>query len=129
MRAPVTTLVARLALGLVLGLGAALVGCEEDDPCGPDLEFERGYCRPLRPDAGGGPPATADAGPGFGTPCAEDQQCGGMAPRCFRRPEEAMGFCSATDCDKMPAICPAGWLCFDLSIIVPGSPHGCVKPP
>jgi hypothetical protein len=137
MRARAASSLPTLALASLLA-GLGLLGCTEDEPCDGTSVYRNRHCvlratiaalDAAAPPDGPPPGPAGDGGPGFGAPCVDDPSCagGGAADRCFKRPGEAAGFCSAVGCDKEPGVCPAGWLCYDLSTIVPGSPWGCVK--
>jgi len=144
-------------IGLVLCLAAALAlpaglvaagcvtsGCATSASCSPGERFSQGMCLPAgsgsRPSS---PTAETDAGAlgdgcdavapksgktgTFGATCKTDDDCGNPAPICAIQPTDATGFCSQINCSTNPSVCPAGWSCFDPSVINPDWPTVCVK--
>ena len=98
-----------------------LAGCILDDPCSPGQTFKNYVCIE-QPDGGpstdGGDGADASDGAGgasgngmFGAPCVDSNNCEPPAPFCAKDPNQPMGVCTATDCDKNPMVCPADWYC------------------
>jgi len=137
-----------ISIALLCLLTAA--ACEIDEPCDPGYELKAGLCQKVvaggadaaatattmcidkpGPDAGASDAAAPAAPTGeFGRPCTDDtnhSECAEPAPLCFKQQGAASGFCSAINCNIYCNVCPATWTCFDLSLVQPGSPHGCVK--
>ena len=128
--------------GLFLALlGVALVGCANDATCDPGQEPRGGYCVTVTVDAG---PTTADAASAadagactlgdagvdsIGTLCTDNvghSECDCTAPYCSISPGESEGICTRTGCVEDPAVCPAGYMCMDLSVFDPELPSLCV---
>jgi hypothetical protein len=127
------------ALALALPAALLLVGCAKDSSCGPGERFKSGMCLPAgsgqkattpepEADAGGdGAPVSSGKTAAFGDVCKTNDDCGDPAPVCAIQPTDATGFCSQVDCGADPSVCPAGWSCFDPSVINPDWPTVCVK--
>lgn len=111
------------ALLALLALGA----CDVGDRCDPDQTLRSGVC--FGPDAA--PPAD-DAAPStespFGAVCVEHTDCVAPTSFCARQPADPTGYCTAVGCLDDATVCPAGWTCFDLSVIQAGLPAICTKP-
>ncbi len=121
--------------------------CEVDEPCDPGYSLDKGLCEKSptvgtdaasantcidkpSPDAGISDSGAAPAPGEFGRPCTDDvthSECAEPAPLCFKQSASMPGFCSAINCDLYCNICPATWSCFNLGLVQPGAPHGCVK--
>jgi len=117
---------------LLLLLHAA--ACADTATCDEDERFSNGMCLPA---GSGGEPAPDDspdaAAPNdaarvgeFGAECTVNSDCGDPAPVCAIQETDAVGFCSQVDCVDAPDVCPAGWQCFDPSVINPDWPTVCV---
>jgi hypothetical protein len=68
---------------------------------------------------------------GFGAPCndtAAHSDCPCAANYCSKSPFDTQGYCSMSGCKENPAICPAGWSCFDVSVFAEGQPSVCMRP-
>lgn len=73
-------------------------------------------------------PADTGAISGLGDSCKTDADCKGTADYCALQPPATTGYCTVTGCDpKVPASCPSGYYCFDLSIFDPKLPKMCAK--
>ncbi|HVU02038.1 MAG TPA: hypothetical protein VHE30_09810 [Polyangiaceae bacterium] len=115
-------------------------GCANDATCFPGERFKSGLCLPSGSGSKGGTHAdagstTGDAGADgaasgrtatFGADCLTNADCGNPAPVCAIQPTDPKGFCTQVDCVNAPAVCPAGWQCFDPSVINPDYPTLCV---
>lgn len=136
-----------LLVGSSVALGAAF-GCAMDAGCDPDQVYRNGMC--LAKGSGKAPAtsttAAADAGPPgeggavdltcgpgsaatgtFGADCKVDADCGCPAPVCAIQSTDTLGFCTQIGCVDNPSACPAGWHCFDASVLNPDYPQLCVK--
>ena len=114
-----------VAYSIALLLVAA---CEpESERCDPDQRYSYGLCYAI--DA---PPLPVDAAPGsylhFGDVCTGDPDCAAPTDFCAKYPSDPTGYCTRTGCLADPNRCPAGWSCYDLSVILAGLPAICVKP-
>ncbi len=110
----------------VIALTLLLAGCGVGRLCDPDQTHVNGVC--YAPDA---PPATADADETyahFGDVCVVDTDCPVPTSFCAKLPADPTGYCTAVGCLTDPAVCPAGWGCFDLSVLQAGLPSICTKP-
>jgi hypothetical protein len=123
-------------------LGSA---CNDDgQPCDPGQVIQDRLCvAGPKPEAGPPDVETADGEaidgeiedivnevpppPGmFGKVCmiaGESAECAAPAPYCAIAPSATVGYCTAINCKADPTICPAGWTCFDVSVI-----NFCLKP-
>jgi hypothetical protein len=118
-------------------------GCiDEDKACG-DMELVDGMCIPKTQGTDtNDPPDTSDAGAdagadenadteedglpaGMGDVCTGDGTCTGEADFCALEPGAAEGMCTVQGCTVEPNDCPAGYICFDLSIFAAGLPTIC----
>jgi len=124
-------------IGLVLLCTALLEGgCADTATCDPGQKLKSGMCFDVgtssssgeEADGGGIPECGPDAAPDgeFGRTCTADSECGCPAPVCAIQPGDAEGFCTQIGCDKDPTLCPAGFTCFDLSVIDPSYPVACL---
>jgi hypothetical protein len=113
--------------------------CQPDQPCDPDQVHVGSLCYavPAPVDAGDSGPADAgsDAGPdggglcsapdgGFGAACTDVAQCPCGLDFCVAF--SGFDYCTRKGCLADPSICPAGWVCTDLSAY--GQPAVCFKP-
>jgi hypothetical protein len=74
------------------------------------------------------PAADTGAITGLGDPCKTNTECKATADYCAVQPPATTGYCTITGCDpKVPASCPSGYYCFDLSIFDPKLPKMCAK--
>jgi hypothetical protein len=106
----------------LLALGVGLGACSENTPCDDGLVLRGGYCYPadaaVAPaDAAVAPAdvAAAEAGAAFGQICGASSECAAPATYCAIQPGQSSGFCTAFGCDQNPSICPAAWICMDLT--------------
>jgi hypothetical protein len=140
----------RFCIALLLTT-APLVGpaCAIDQPCDPGSSLNAdGLCAPTSSSStggsgGGDAGVAADGGDGGdggdgaptcanpskpGDPCTGDASCPCGADLCVILPGATAGYCTNTACNVDPAVCPAGWTCFDASQFQPGVPWLCLKP-
>ena len=103
----------------LLGAGAALGGCWDDDPCDPGQVFEDGVCRaapPSEPPPQGGEAGAPGVEPGpetspWDSPCTSEADCAGDAVFC---PPSPFNTCTNINCspgEENEGICPADWTC------------------
>lgn len=105
---------------LLLGVMFATVACAEDDTSADTASGGSGG------SSGGtaGAPATSED---FGASCTAHADCHGDTTYCAM-PPGAPAYCTATGCDAEPDLCPAMWICFDVSQFVAGEPWICAPP-
>lgn len=134
----------RLAYATAFLAAALLAGCDVSRKCDPGEVFRDGYCfrsagdaaaaavdgpatDAARTDGGedGGACGSDAAVPGLGAACARSEDCTCTASYCAVMPGATTGFCTLTGCKDMPALCPAGYSCFDLSVFDPTLPSFC----
>jgi hypothetical protein len=69
-----------------------------------------------------------DVPPNWGEPCSMPGDaavnCRGASNYCVARPGSVDGYCSAIDCVGKTALCPVGWMCFEIA----GIANWCAKP-
>lgn len=118
---------------MIVSLMVASVACAEDDTCDEGMkQMDDGTCAAETASGGsggsssgsGGGPAT---GEDFGASCVEHADCGGDTSYCAT-PPGAPAYCTAPGCDADPDVCPAQWICFDVSLFVAGEPWICAPP-
>jgi hypothetical protein len=115
-----------------LALPGGLAACSTGSPCDPDeVLLPAGVCLEANllegADAGEAP---SDVGTctRFGDPCANTDDCGCTTNTCALRTEDAEGICTSTGCVEHPSICPADWVCVDLSAYGNELPSICLPP-
>lgn len=121
---------------MILTVMVASVACAEDDTCDEGLKkTEDGSCVADTASggtsgSGGGSSGTAgtpSTGEDFGATCVEHADCHGDTSYCAT-PPGAPAYCTAPGCDTDPDLCPAQWICFDVSQFVAGEPWICAPP-
>ncbi|MDQ3368558.1 MAG: hypothetical protein M3680_24280 [Myxococcota bacterium] len=115
-----------LGTGAVVALMLLLAGCGVGQLCDPGQTHSNGVC--YAPD---GPPAVVDAHRSyehFGDVCVVNADCAAPTSFCARLPADPTGYCTDVGCLTEPAVCPASWGCFDLSVLQAGLPSICTKP-
>lgn len=117
----------RVAAFVFAWIALGCTACSESSPCDPGYELRNKLCQPLPASVDAAAPSMDAEAPAFGRTCRGNEDCQGPAPVCFKMPSDPSGFCSATGCDADKSICPSDWMCFDLSLVLPGAPFGCVK--
>ena len=115
----------RYHMTVLLDVGLPIVNCI----------FENGQelAEPPTSDAGApdAPMCEPQSEVPFGNACSDNvnhSDCGCTTNYCAVMPGQSEGYCTITGCVENPSICPEGWSCFDLSVIVPGQPSFCTKP-
>jgi hypothetical protein len=110
----------------------------------PSVGLDAGSAYPVAADAGSDASVSNEAGAnaamctlaggdakGFGAPCNDTtnhSDCPCSANYCSKSPFDTQGYCSVIGCKENPAICPAGWSCFDVSMFAAGQPAVCARP-
>ena len=105
--------------GWVALAATAIAACTPARPCDPGQRYDHGLC--YAPDA---PPAPAP----FGAACGVDADCPAPTDFCAPALAGAAHYCTRAGCLADPSSCPAGWACFDFSVILPGYPSLCAQP-
>lgn len=116
---------------------------DESQMCGDEMVvLDDGFCGPKQQvettDTATHDTATSDTGTdtetsteGDGLPegmdaaCSETMPCTGEADFCNQVPGSPEGVCTIQGCTIEPDDCPPGYVCFDLSVIVPTLPTIC----
>ncbi len=113
-------------------------GCYIDAPCDEGQRFDRDLfaCTTTSSTAAAdaNQSSNIDGGVGlvdascpstFGQACETSAECGCDTDFCAVQPGLA-GFCTMTQCTDAPEVCPAGFVCFDISNLAPSLGSICV---
>jgi hypothetical protein len=127
----------------LLSVVVAFAACAEDDACDAGMKKANdGTCVADTAGSGSssgnggsggsggsssgnaGAPATSED---FGAICTTHADCHGDTSYCAM-PPGVPHYCTAPGCDVQPDLCPAQWICFDVSQVVAGEPWICAPP-
>lgn len=108
------------SIGCLIAASILAACADEEHLCDPDQTFSQGVCYD--------PPTEDETFAHFGDTCTDDTGCEAPTSFCVKLPGAASGYCTATGCLEDASVCPADWVCTDLSSYGPGLPSICATP-